>query len=56
MDHLWYLCFVIVMLSHLFIAALWPTEGKGLNSWLLFVMFIVILLLFYLVSWDRFGT
>ena len=44
---------VFVMLSRLFIAALWSLEGKGLTSWLLFVMFIVILLLSYLVSWDR---
>ena len=29
------------------------TEGKGLTSWLLFVMFIVILLLSHLVAWDR---
>ena len=34
-------CLVFVMLSRLFIAALWPLEGKGLTSWLLFVMFIV---------------
>ena len=27
------------MLSRLFIAALWSPEGKGLTSWLLFVMF-----------------
>ena len=34
------------MLSRLFIAAaLWSPEGKRLTSWLLFVMFIVILLL-----------
>ena len=32
------------------------SEGKGLTSWLLFVMFIVILLLSHLVSWDRCGT
>ena len=38
MDHLCYLCLVFVMLSRLFIAALWSPEGKGLNSWLLFVM------------------
>ena len=31
-------------------------EGKGLTSWFLFVMFIVILLLSRLVSWDRCGT
>ena len=50
MDHLSYLCLVFVMLSILFIAALWSLEGKGLTSWLLFVMFIVILLLSHLVQ------
>ena len=39
MDHLWYLCLVFVMLSQRFIAALWTSAGKGLTSWLLFVMF-----------------
>ena len=52
MDHLCCLCLVIVMLSRLFIAALWSPEGKGL----LFVMFIVVLLLSHLVSWDMCGT
>ena len=42
MDHLYYLCLVFVTLSRLFIAALWSSEGKGLTSWLLFVIFIVI--------------
>ena len=56
MDHLCYLCLVFVMLSRLFIAALWAPEGNGLTSWLLFVMFIVILLLSHLVSWDRCAT
>ena len=55
-DHLCYLCLVFVMLSRLFIAALWSTEGKGLTSWLLIVMFIVFLLLWYVVSWVRCGT
>ena len=55
-DHLCYLCLVFVMLSRLFNAALWSPEGKGLTSWLLFVVFIVILLLYHLVSWDRCGT
>ena len=50
MDHLCYLCIVFAMLSRLFIVALWSPEGKGLTSWLLFVMFIVILLLSHLVS------
>ena len=33
-----YLCLVFVKLSCLFIAALWSPGGKGLTSWLLFVM------------------
>ena len=56
MDNLCCLCLVVVMLLRLFIAALWSPDGKGLTSWLLFVMFIVILLLSHLVSWDRCGT
>ena len=39
MDHLCYLCLVFVMLSRLFIAALFPPAGKGFTSWLVFVMF-----------------
>ena len=31
-DHLCNLCLVFVMLSRLFIAALWSPEGKGLTS------------------------
>ena len=42
MDHL---CLVFVMLSRLFIAALWSPEGEGLASWLLFVSLFMILLL-----------
>ena len=45
MDSLYYLCLVFVMLSRLFIAALWSPEGKGLAFWLLFAKFIMILLL-----------
>ena len=41
MDHLCYLCLVFVMLSRLFIAALWSPAGKGLTSRLLFVMFLM---------------
>ena len=47
---------LLLMLSCLFIAALGSSEGKGLTSWFLFVIFIVILLLSHLVSWDRFDT
>ena len=56
MDHLCFVCLVFVMLLRWFIAALWSPERKGLTSWLLFVMIIVILLLSHLVSWDRRGT
>ena len=56
MDHLCYLCLVIVMLLRLFIAALCSPAGKGLTSWLLFVMFIVVVLLSHVVSWVRCGT
>ena len=55
MDHLCYLCNVFVMLSRQFIPALWSPKRKELTSWHLFVMFIVILLLSHLVSWDRCG-
>ena len=40
---------LFLMLTRLFIPALWSPEGKGLTSWLLFVMFIVILLLIFLI-------
>ena len=53
MDHLCYICLVFVILSRMFIAALWSPEGKGLSSSLLFVTFIVILLLSDLVSLDQ---
>ena len=56
MDLLCYLCLVFAMLSRLFIAALSSPKGKGLTSWLLFMMFILILFLSHLVSWDRCGT
>ena len=38
MCHLCYLCLVFAMHSCLFIAALCSPVGKGLTSWLLFVM------------------
>ena len=56
MDRLCYLCLVFVMISLLFIAALWSPEGKGLTSLFLVVLFIVILFLSHLVSWDRYGV
>ena len=39
MDYLCYLWLVFGMLSRPFIAALWSPAGKGLTSWLFFVMF-----------------
>ena len=39
MDHLCYFCLVLLCFyAHLFIDALWSPAGKGLNSWLSFVM------------------
>ena len=67
MDHLCYLCLVSVMLSRRYIAALWSPTGKGVTSWLSFVMFncvfvtfpcgqTVFLSLSHVVSWVRCGT
>ena len=46
MDHLCSLCLLFVMLSGLFIVALWSPAGKGLTSWLLSVMFSYIFVTF----------
>ena len=45
MDHLCFLCLAFLMLSRLFMAALWSPAWKGLTYWLLLMMFIVFLLL-----------
>ena len=50
MDYLCYICLLFVMLSPLFIAALRSPAGKGLASWLLFVMFNCALPLSHVVS------
>ena len=50
MDHLCYFCLVFVMLS---IDALWSPAGKGLTSWLSFVMSKCEVVTFPLVSWVR---
>ena len=39
--HLCFVCLVFLMLSRLFIAALWSPAGERLTSWLLLVLFIV---------------
>ena len=41
-----FLCLVFLMLSRLFIAAVWSPAGKGLISWLLLVMLIGIFVTF----------
>ena len=46
MDHMYYLCLVFVMLSCLFIAALWSPARKGLTSWLSFVMYYCVFITF----------
>ena len=56
MDNLGFLCLVFLMLSRLFIAALWSPDGKGLTSWLLLVMIIVFFVISHVVSWVRYGT
>ena len=45
-----------VILSRVFIAALWSHARKGMTSWLLFVMFIVFLSLSHSLSQVRCGT
>ena len=44
MDHLCYFCLVVLCFhARLFVDALWSLVGKGLTSWLSFVMSIVTL-------------
>ena len=38
MDYLCYFCLVLCFRARLFIYALWSPAGKGLTSWLSFVM------------------
>ena len=55
MDHLCYLRLVLVMLSRLFMAALWSPAGKMLTVCLLRCLF-VFLSLSHVVSWVRCDT
>ena len=53
------LCSVLCLLclcAHLFICALWSPAGKGLTSWLSFVVSNCEFVTFPLVSWDGCGT
>ena len=57
MDYFCYLCYVFVMLSCLFVAALWSPARKGLVSWLSRMLcFIVFLSVSNVVSWVSCGT
>ena len=53
-DHFWYFCLVLLCLyAPLFVDALWLPAGKGLTSWLSFVMSNCDVVTFPLVSWVR---
>ena len=57
MDHLCCLCLVLFSFhARLFVDALWSPAGKGLTSWLLFVMSNCDVITFQLVSWVRSGA
>ena len=52
-----FFCLVFAMhCVRLFICALWSPDGKGLTSWLLFVVPNCEFVTFQLVSWVRCGT
>ena len=53
MDRLCYLCLVFVMLSRLFIAALWSPARKALTSWFSFMMFNCVFVTFPCVVVDQ---
>ena len=44
---------MFVMLSRLFVAAFWLPAGKGLTSWLSFVMFDCLLSISHVVSFGQ---
>ena len=57
MDHLCYFCLVLLCFyERLFVNALWSPAGKGLTSWLSFVMSNCDVVTFPLVSWFRCGA
>ena len=58
-DPFWCLCFmfVFVILSCLFLAALWSPAEKGLTSWISYVWcFLKVSSLYHMVSWVTCGT
>ena len=48
--------FLLCSCAHLFIDALWSPAGKGMSSWLSFVMSNCEVVTFQLVSWVRCGA
>ena len=57
MDHLCYFCLVLLCFhARLVVNPLWSPAGKGLTSWLSFVMNNCDVVTFPLVSWIRFGA
>ena len=57
MDHLCYFCLVLIRFhARLFVDALWSLAGKGLTSWLSFVMSNCGVDTFSLLSWVRCGA
>ena len=57
MDYLCYFCLVLLCFhARLIVDALWSSAGKGLTSWLLFVMSNCDVVTFPLVYWVRFGA
>ena len=48
--------FLLCFRARLYIAALWSPAGKGLTSWLSFVMSYCEIVTFPLVSWVRSGA
>ena len=55
MDHLCYF-YLFFCYASLFVDALWSPAGKGLTSWLWFVMSNCEVVTFSLVSWVRCGA
>ena len=55
-DHLCYFCLVLCFHARLFINALRSPAGKGLTSWLSFVMSNCEFVTFPSVSWVRSGN
>ena len=51
-----FLCFIYFLFPMSFISALWSSAGKGLTSWLTFVVSNCEFVTFPLVSWVRCGS